>query len=480
MYRYLSKEVDLQATDESERIDLRDLGQGQIEVSVTSKTAAAPYFKRQLNADETKSLRVYLRAGQDSVVCSGTLTGKIKIDVIGSQAEDVLQGCESANLRFTEAEEIERRKQPLRVSPLPFNKVSLPTENIPPQAERPRDWQLGIVPIYQIGVSSQEGLVLGYGRSYTRYEFGKNPSGQQHNISGSVGVTEGTFGVNYDGTFQFWNPKLQATLAASVSSIEQADFYGFGNDTSDAGSDDFFETDQVRTMVSPGISYLATPELNLFSGVGFNYDSIDDDDTLLNALAPLGVDDFGYINIFAGLDYDTRDRSTFNNPGVHVRVQANVSPEVFDVDSTFGSIEGEAAGFISVGTRSLIALRVGGENVSGDFPFQEAAYIGGDTTVRGFEQNRFAGDSSVFGNLEFRYTLGRASAYVSEAEYGLIVFGDTGRVFSDDIDDESDDLHSSGGAGISATALDRAFAVSLVVAVSEEETTGVFSAGFSF
>ena len=267
-----------------------------------------------------------------------------------------------------------------------------------------------------------------------------------------------------------------------MSSIEQADFFGFGNDTSDDGSDDFFETDQTRTTISPGISYLVTQDLNVFSGVGLNYNSTDDDDnTLLNELAPFGVGDFGWVNIFAGLDYNTRDLSSFNNPGLHFRLQANVSPEIWDVDSTFGSVEGEAAGFFSIGSRSLLALRVGGENVSGTFPFQEAAYIGGDTNVRGFDENRFAGDASVFGNAEFRYSLGRASAYFSEADYSVFVFADVGRVFLDDDDDDSDEYHSSGGGGISISALDRTFLLSLAIARSDEDTTSaVFAAGYSF
>lgn len=483
MYHFLNTEIDLQTTDQSDRIDLRDLGQGQIEVSVTSKTAAEPYFKRVVKSSETKSLRVYLRAGQDTIVCSGALTKRIKIDVIGNQVDDNLQACESANLRFTEIEEIERRKKTLRVRPDPFDQISVSdSDNIVPAAERPRDWQKAATPIYQVSINGEDGLVLGYGQTFSFFEFGKTPYGQQHAIAGQVS-SRGKLGANYNGTFQFWNPKLQASLAASVSSIDQFDFFGFGNGTSDSGSDDNFETDQTVATITPEISYLATPQLNLFSGVGISYNSIDDDNTLLNNLDPLGVGDFSYINIFTGFDFDTRDRSTFNNPGFHLRVQANVSPEIGDVDSTFGSVEGEVAGFASVGSRSLLALRVGGETVSGEFPVQESAFIGGDTNVRGFQENRFAGDASVFANLEFRYALGRATAYVSEADYGLILFADAGRVYTDDIDEpvvDSSEIHTSGGIGISATALDRTFTISGVLAVSEEETTGVFTAGFSF
>jgi len=174
-----------------------------------------------------------------------------------------------------------------------------------------------------------------------------------------------------------------------------------------------------------------------------------------------------------------RDRSAVNNPGYHVRLTASFSPGVFDVDSSFGSFEGEAAGFFEVGERSMIALRIGGRNVAGTFPFQEAAYIGGDTTVRGLDDNRFAGDASIFGNVEFRYRIGRASAYLSKAEYGVFVFSDAGRVFSD-INDDSDKLHASAGVGLSATALDRSLLVSLAFAASDEGGSAIFNAGFGF
>ena len=131
-----------------------------------------------------------------------------------------------------------------------------------------------------------------------------------------------------------------------------------------------------------------------------------------------------------------------------------------------------------MGERSLLALRLGGRNVEGDVPFQEAAYLGGRTDVRGLDTDRFAGDASVFANAEIRFKLGEASAYVARAEYGLFFFADVGRVFLEDEDE--DDLHPAAGGGVSITALDGTFVVSAAIATSEERTKGIFNAGFTF
>ena len=480
IYRYMSTEVDVQATDKNELVQLRNLGNGQLEVIVALDNGEAPYFKRELSSGDTKSVRVYLGGGQNTVVCHDLNRSPIHIDVIGSRANDVFQGCEKASLRFTETAEIEKRKTEVRISPDPVGKIGLPSLNVPPESERPRDWGSAIVPNYIGRASSEEGLVLGGGFTLTKFAFGKNPFSQSHTFTGGVSVTRGEVEAGYAGVYQPWNPKLQYSLDASVSTITQAEFFGFGNDTSDDGDSDLFETDQTRATITPSVNYVVTPALQLFSGIRLNYNSLDDDeDTLLTDLAPLGVGEFGWLGVFAGFDFDTRDRTVLSSSGMHFRVEGSHSPSVWDAEGSFTSFEGELAGFYDLGARSLLALRVGGRHVSGAFPFQEAAYIGGSENVRGLDTDRFAGDASIFGNLELRHTLGEASAYVARAEYGVFAFADVGRVFLEEEDDE-DDLHPSGGAGFSISALDRSFLLSLAIARSEERTSTVFNAGFSF
>ena len=484
MYRYLSAEVDVQATNKNDRIDLRDLGDGRIEVSLSLLSAEAnqgtPYFTRQLHPDDTKSLRIYLRGGENTLMCHGSDGGAIKVDIIGRASTDVLQGCDAARLRFNETAEIKRREVPLRVSQNPFDSVALPTENIPPESLRLRDWRSSTLPNYSVRIDSDNGFIVGGGFTVSRFEFGKNPFGRRHSFTGGIAPGSGTFEAMYAGVYQHFNPKLQFLLDASISSFDEADFFGFGNDTSDDGSRDFFDTEQTRSTITPALDYLVAPELSFFSGVGFNFNSTDDDDSsLLNNLAPLGVGDFGWVNLFAGINYDTRDRSVFDSPGVHVRLQGSFSPTLWDVDSSFSSIEGKAEGVFKVGTSSVLALRAGARNVSGEFPFQEAAYIGGHTDVRGLETNRFAGDASVFGNVELRWSLGQAPSFLASADYGWFVFADVGRVFTDE-DEDSDQLHPSAGVGISASALSGSIRLSATIARSEEQTNSIFNASLKF
>ncbi len=478
IYRYQAVETDVQGTDQSEQFELRNAGQGRVEVTVTPSAGGTSYFQRQFHPDETRSLRLYLREGAATLTCHGELSRGIKIEVIGQPDTDAVSGCETTRLRFISIEEMERRKQPIRVRPDPFS--HLPSaQNKDAVWHKPRDWRSRIVPIYRLGFGSDLGFVLGGGLTIDRFEFGKVPFGQRHSAQAAYAFGLQTFDVRYRGDFQHWNPRLLTTIETGISGFEQSRFFGFGNETSDDGDNDFFETEQLQYRFAPTISYALSTQLDFFIGGEINYSSTDDDeDTLLNRLRPYGVGDFGQLRVRAGVEVDTRDRTKRYGPGAYVRLEGSVTPEVWDVERTFGAIEGEVAGYIGLTQRLLLAMRVGGRNVFGTFPFQEAAYLGGKDTVRGLETHRFAGDAAVFANAELRFTLGQASALVFRGEWGLFVFGDVGRVFVDD--DNSDKWHPSGGAGVSVSTLERSLLWSLSIARSEEQTSFSFIGNFSF
>ena len=128
-------------------------------------------------------------------------------------------------------------------------------------------------------------------------------------MTGAYSLGLETFELAYQGLFQHWNPKLLSSLEASISGLEQARFYGFGNETSDddRGNADFFKTDQLQYNVLPSLRYALSPQLDVVAGPHVTYSSTDDDDTLLNRLQPYGEGGFGLIALQGGFDFDSRD-----------------------------------------------------------------------------------------------------------------------------------------------------------------------------
>ena len=130
-----------------------------------------------------------------------------------------------------------------------------------------------------------------------------------------------------------------------------------------------------------------------------------------------------------------------------------------------------------------LGARVGGRETWGRTPYFRSAFIGGGelatghASVRGLRAQRFAGDSSLYGNLDLRLFLGRAKVIVP-IDFGVMAFGDVGRVWESG--EGSDKWHPGGGGGIWLAPLARTNAISLAVARSEEETLFYMRVGFFF
>lgn len=92
----------------------------------------------------------------------------------------------------------------------------------------------------------------------------------------------------------------------------------------------------------------------------------------------------------------------------------------------------------------------------GAFPVHESAQIGGRSTLRGHEWNRFAGDAAAYGNAELRLPLGRV-ALLTRGELGLILMADAGRVWVEG--DSPTGWHGATGAGLSFQTLGKAVSV---------------------
>jgi hemolysin activation/secretion protein len=160
-------------------------------------------------------------------------------------------------------------------------------------------------------------------------------------------------------------------------------------------------------------------------------------------------------------------------------MEARGFPGVWGVRSTFGEVHGEASTYLTPGGafRPTLALRAAGKRVWGDYPFQEAAYIGGHTSVRGLRAERFGGDGSLYGNAELRLPLGRFSGLLP-GEFGIFGLGDVGRVFLEG--ESSRKWHTAAGGGVWFSFLTRGSTLSVAIAKSEERTGLYVDAGFMF
>src|SRR5207302_9419639 len=145
-----------------------------------------------------------------------------------------------------------------------------------------------------------------------------------------------------------------------------------------------------------------------------------------------------------GREFDAGAAPAAPAGGAYLRLAGQGYPAAWDVVESFGIVSAEASTYLSLGqpATATLALRAGGASVRGVAPLNDAVYVGGGSTVRGYAEQRFAGRSGAYGNAELRVAVGRLSA----GDVGVFGLADGGRVWISG--ESSDRWHGAAGGGV--------------------------------
>ena len=501
-YQHLVEEVDVQATDASELARVERLPDGNVRVAIArlgpSGVAQAPYFQRLFLGSETDDVRLYMRGGDDRIEVAGT-GGPIAVRIVGGKGNDGLDDAKGGSAHYYDSLGTNRVSEGTAWDRRPYT--------APPGPEAapwipPRDWGRDNYFVPWASYGSDTGLFVGGGISTVGYAFRKHPWADHQTLRAGWAFGAQQPRVDYRGEFHRANADLRLGLRAYWSGLEVLRYYGFGNETSAEQDDDFYKLQQRQLVFVPSLSWPLLGSLDVTLAPILQYSDTQEGDTFITEDAPYGTGTFGQVGGGVRLRLATRramNRSkgarggrpsvfgAAGDPlsGVYIEAIGSVFPKVWDVESTYGWVEGQAAGFWTAGSRgrATLAVRAGSKHMFGDYPFHNAAAIGGGgffsglDAVRGLRPNRFIGDTSVYGNAELRLYVSRFFLALP-GEWGLFGFGDVGRVWLEG--ESSDTWHPSWGGGIWLGLLSRANSVAFTVAQSDERTAFYVRAGFSF
>jgi outer membrane translocation and assembly module TamA len=131
-----------------------------------------------------------------------------------------------------------------------------------------------------------------------------------------------------------------------------------------------------------------------------------------------------------------------------------------------------------LGPTPVLAARIGATRVWGAFPYDEAAFLGGQRSLRGYEYQRFAGAAMVYGNAELRVPVARVLEHWVPTAIGVFALGDAGRVWAER--EQSSRVHTAGGGGVWLSFFEERNTVSLAIASSAESTRWYLRSGLTF
>jgi hypothetical protein len=435
-YHLLATRVAIHGTDGPDHATITRAGDGFVDVRLES--AGTRYFSRRFDARETSEVLVYLHGGDDTAVVVGQADHSILIRVIGGNGTNTL----------VDSSAVAGRRHPSRlydagtvtgVSYGPdtsFDRLPWEPLNDSLGPHRPDDGR-SFAPA--IGLSEHRGVGLTPLIGITKYSYGfsQRPYASMVKIEGEYAtlVPAGRVGVTVDHRFE--SSPLHVMAFARMSDFEVLNFTGFGNATSDAAStNEYFEVRQRQWLFRPAVAMTVAEGFDLSLGPEIQRSTTDSlPNRYLSAARPYGFGTFNQAGLQLAARYELRpvtdveDRERTHHRAL-IEASARYIPALMDLRSAFEAtaVTMSASQALPVPTHPLLAMRVGGKKVFGDFPFYEAAMIGGEGTTRYINPGRYAGDASLFATSELRIPLARFTLLVP-VRAGILGLAEAGRVY---------------------------------------------------
>lgn len=506
-YRLIMREAEITATDADEVAQFEHLANGDLSVRIavapdSAGGRAAPYFRRTFHASETDEVRLYLLGGEDRAEVLGG-SGRIAVLVDGGEGNDTFVNSSRAGAgrtRFYDAAGANRFEpgQGARIDQRPFQRQPGPK---PTNMRYALDWGHDVTLFPLLDVSPDLGAYVGLTGTRENYGWRKVPFASRHTVHLGLASNGPVPFAGYSGTFRHVYPSLDAHLRVEYSGLDVIRFNGLGNATEIPRAASYYKVDQKTFLIAPSLemgagrnragkpgsgagSLRSTFTASLGPVVKYSDTSTDEnrDRFVSSYAAPVyGTGVFGQVGAQSEVRYDARDNPTHAKRGFLLRTAGSFYPAVWDVDRAFGEVHGAASTYVTapVPTSPTLALRAGGQKVWGDYPFHEAAYIGGPRTLRGYRENRFGGDASAYGNAELRVGVCRLKV-ILPGQFGLFAAVDAGRVFLHADPSGADSWHAGAGGGIWMSFIDRLQTVSVAIMHGDDMTGVYLRSGFMF
>ena len=462
-YRQLAVDVDVVLSGGADWAEAEREEDGGLTLTIRSEPGGRPFFERRFRPDETTEVRLYLGGGGDHLTASGPDRGGTLLRVIRDPAVELV-GVDATGIEIHDPE-------------VPHDlHIEDPIEaGIPP-----RDWgsSTGIGP--RIAYDADLGVMLGGAATRTDYAFRRAPYGSKVRFTGEYATGAEGFRLGLDADIRRSDRRKRFFLHLGGSQLEVVRFAGLGNETPPPAETSDYDVHQWRFTLAPSYEYSPTEHLQLTVGPVLRYTTTSLDPAhVVGAERQLGATGFGRLGAAAKLSAEAPD-TLRPEPRARVELGASAFAPVWSADRSYGDVRADASVHLPFGGAAapVLALRLGGKRAWGEFPYDDAAFLGGQHTLRGYLYQRFAGDASLYGGVELRQPIGWLFRHSVPTQIGLLALADAGRVWADGT--ESTRVHAAAGGGIWLAFFDPRYAVSLTAAGGREGTRWYLTTGLPY
>lgn len=458
-YHFLNKTVDIQASHKNELIHISDATGGGLTVTMhkltKEKEVKDQIFEKTFDPRVTKEIRIYTKNGNDSVILDNHNT-PIKLRIVGGSGLKtyvVKNAFQRVRLydKTDSATYIGKQQRLIKT-------LSNDTANL---SFRQTDLYHKTILLPDAGFNSDDGLLLGFSVKFMNPGFRKFPYGNTQQFAFAHSFSTRAFRFSYRGEWMRVMGKADFVLQASAYAPHNTqNFFGLGNETTfdrSIGGIKYYRSRFSLYQIDPALRW-NTPKSFITIGPSlqfYRYDNADNAGRLTSNSANLHSADsltLSQDKLFTGLVINfvnnTRNNEILPSLGSYINLKVQAYTGLNSYSNNFGQFTGSVALYKNLDSRSrlVIAERFGGGLTVGKHTFYQSAFLGGEGTLLGYRQFRFAGDHSFYNNLEMRLKLADFVSYVFPGQFGVLAFHDIGRVWKKGEDSER--WHNGLGGGL--------------------------------
>lgn len=441
-YEILAKYVDIVATNKHERFEVNRLSDNETELVVykTSKKGEIrkELIRRTFYTDETKEIRLFGLDGNDQFEISGRAATGILVRVVGGAGDDeftdhshTLNGGIRAIYYDTNDNNMATAGPNSKI-----NFSSDPNVNAYNQKDYLHDATL---PQLFFGRNQDDGIFVGGGLKFVKHGFRKKPFDRSQTIVGNFAALTQAYNIVYEGHFTEALGSADLMVEASYRSPNNfRNFFGLGNETENTAEEAEFYQSQLSTALLQPMVHLSG-ELGTAISLGpvvryINVRNEDDNFIGQQGISASSFRDQWFFGLVGDLTLDFSDHPVNPKRGFVWENTSEINFGIANSDDVYAQLRSALALYASpsLSPQVTLALRAGSAHNIGDFPFYAANTVGGRRTVRGWRSNRFAGRTSFYTNAELRAKLLNVNSYVATGEFGLLLFFDNGRVWTEE------------------------------------------------
>jgi len=488
---FLNKIADIRVSDKNELVEILDAPGNSVLVVIhklsKDRKVREQLFSKVFTPSITKEIRIFIGKGDDSVVVN-TTQSSIKLRIIGgdgnknynvAHAAKKIHVYEKENNASFDGMTYKLRKH-----------LSDDSSNI---AIMPTNRYNSTFPLITAGLNPDDGFLVGFSLKHTRQGFRKTPFASTHQLAMAYAFATNAYRIAYKGEWLGRSGKPDFLLQGFAKApTNTQNFFGRGNETPFFKVGNYkrfyrarFNLFQAETALrwrsSKGSSFTMGPSYQFY-----HYDPDENKGRFITNESLIGSydsstieNDKTHLGLFLHYNTDRRNNKIFTTWGYYINIRVHGYMGLNNYSKSFVQVIPEVALYKSLNATQTIILaeRFGGGISLGKTTFYQSLFLGGHENLFGYRQYRFAGQYSLYNNLELRIKLSDLASYVLPGQFGLTFLYDVGRVWENH--DNSNKWHNGIGGGF-YFAPAQLVVLQVVASYSPEGLYPYFSMGFRF